>query len=54
MLGELGSRGLTTSGLCAKNICDLLENKVSTQSQLLHYCHPARFLIKALKQNKPL
>ena len=50
ILGGLGSRGLTTSGLCAKNLCDLLENKASPQSQLLHYCHPARFLIKALKR----
>ena len=50
MLGGLGSRGLTTSGLCAKSLCDLLENK--SKSKLLHYCHPARFLIKALKRNK--
>ncbi len=54
ILGGLGSRGLTTSGLCAKKLCDLLENKSSSQNQLLHYCHPARFLIKALKQNKNL
>jgi len=54
MLGGLGSRGLTTSGLCAKILTDLLENKFQSQqnSQLLHYCHPARFLIKALKRNK--
>ncbi len=52
MLGGLGSRGLTTSGLCAKNLCDLLENSSSSQSQLLHYCHPARFLVKALRRNK--
>jgi len=54
MLGGLGSRGLTTSGFCAKNLCDLLENKTSSHSQLLHSCHPARFLVKALKQNKNL
>lgn len=51
ILGGLGSRGLTTSGLCAKTLVDLLENKVDTdeQEQLLQYCHPARFLIKQLK-----
>lgn len=57
VLGGLGSRGLTTSGLCAKNLCDLLENKPQTtqllhSSQLLQLCHPARFLIKALKRNQ--
>ena len=53
MLGGLGSRGLTTSGLCAKSLCDLLENKPRTQllQSLLKNCHPARFLVKALKQN---
>ena len=50
MLGGLGSRGLTTSGLCAKSLCDLLENR--TPSKLLHYCHPARFIIKKLKRNE--
>ena len=59
VLGGLGSRGLTTSGLCAKNLCDLLENKPQTSqlrhsSQLLEYCHPARFLIKALKRNQTI
>lgn len=56
MLGGLGSRGLTTSGLCAKSLCDLLENKPqpTQQQQLLHYCHPARFLIKTLKRNQTM
>ncbi len=54
ILGGLGSRGLTTSGLCSKSLCDLLENKPRTQlvQSLLNNCHPARFLIKALKQNR--
>ena len=54
VLGGLGSRGLTTSGLCAKILCELLENKAHSQShiKLRHYCHPARFLVKALKRNK--
>ena len=55
VLGGLGSRGLTTSGLCAKTLCDLLENKQPDKKllhSLLHYCHPARFLIKALKRNQ--
>jgi len=55
MLGGLGSRGLTTSGLCAKSLCDLLDCNLldkKTQPKLLQYCHPARFLIKALKRNK--
>ncbi len=53
VLGCLGSRGLTTSGYCAKILTELLENKLqSDQSfKLLNNCHPARFLIKNLKRN---
>lgn len=54
ILGGLGSRGLTSSALCAKSLCDILENTTASPSQeqqLLHYCHPARFLIKSLKRN---
>lgn len=52
VLGGLGSRGLTTSGLCAKSLVDLLGNKPLTASEnnLLQHCHPARYLIKQLKQ----
>lgn len=51
VLGGLGSRGLISSGLCAKTLVDLLENKLeSEQSTLLINCHPARFIVKALKK----
>lgn len=67
LLTGLGSRGLTTSGLCAKILTDILENNsgVSThhdetllnQKQTINQsiqenCHPARYLIKDLKRNK--
>ena len=59
VLGCLGSRGLTTSGYCAKILTELLENKLhfdfdsnTTNSKvLLLNCHPARFIIKNLKRN---
>ncbi len=53
ILGGLGSRGLTTSGFCAKALTDLIENRGGSkvQEQLLKNCHPARFLIKNLKRN---
>ena len=62
MLGGLGSRGLTTSGYCAKILTLLLENKLENtldsneemkhSKTLLQNCHPARFLIKALKRRQ--
>ena len=53
VLGGLGSRGIITSGFCAKALCDLLENKPKSKqtSQVLHNCHPARFMIKNMKRN---
>lgn len=53
VLGGLGSRGIITSGFCAKALCDLIMNKVESEqtSQVLLNCHPARFIIKKLKQN---
>ncbi|MCF6190226.1 MAG: FAD-dependent 5-carboxymethylaminomethyl-2-thiouridine(34) oxidoreductase MnmC [Cocleimonas sp.] len=57
ILGGLGSRGLTTSGLCAKSLCDLLNSDFldkKTRPKLLQYCHPARFLIKSLRRNETL
>ncbi|MEE9325706.1 MAG: FAD-dependent 5-carboxymethylaminomethyl-2-thiouridine(34) oxidoreductase MnmC [Cocleimonas sp.] len=51
VLAGLGSRGLTTSGLCAKSLSQLLENKLNlAQQKLLTQCHPARFIIKNLKR----
>jgi tRNA 5-methylaminomethyl-2-thiouridine biosynthesis bifunctional protein len=54
ILGGLGSHGLTTSGLCAKTLSDLLQNTLDSLQQkiLLQNCHPARYLIKDLKRNK--
>ena len=63
VLGGLGSRGLTTSGYCAKALSELIDGdgtgeaneKNSLESKqamtLLQNCHPARFLIKKLKRN---
>ena len=54
VLGGLGSRGVITSGYCAKALTDLLENRLESEQtlSLLQHCHPARFLIKNLKRNK--
>jgi tRNA 5-methylaminomethyl-2-thiouridine biosynthesis bifunctional protein len=57
VLAGLGSRGLTTSGLCAKVLSDVLNNASNTDFQsedhcIQQYCHPARYLIKDLKRNK--
>lgn len=59
VLGGLGSRGLTTSGLCAKMLCNVITNKANKNSNALlektnlqRYCHPARFIIKQLKTNR--
>lgn len=51
-LGGFGSRGLTTSGYCAKLLTHIIENKVVTEKEqtLLQNCHPARYLIKQLKK----
>lgn len=56
VLGGLGSRGIITSGYCAKALSELITNKLeSDQSmQLLINCHPARFIIKALRRNQNL
>jgi len=55
ILGGFGSRGLTTSGLCAHLLAKQIDqaNTLSTQEQkLLHSLHPARFIIKNLKKNR--
>ena len=56
VLGGLGSRGLTTSGLCAKVLTDILSNGLNNNKsdnyELQQNCHPARFIIKGLKRNK--
>ena len=51
VLGGLGSRGIITSGYCAKALCDLLENKLDSEQtrQVLKNCHPARYIIKKLR-----
>lgn len=52
VLGGLGSRGLTTSALCAKLISEIIENNCSEETQFIREsCHPARFIIKDLKRN---
>ena len=56
VLGGLGSRGLISSGYCATFLVDLITNSNATPeaTQLLSNCHPARFIIKNLKQNKDI
>jgi len=58
VLAGLGSRGLTTSGLCAKVLSDIMENDSPGGNQhdnqhenqtIQDNCHPARYLIKDLK-----
>ena len=52
VLAGLGSRGLTTSGLCAKHLVNILESNEQNEAQsILQNCHPARFIIKDLKRN---
>ena len=55
VLAGLGSRGLTTSGLCAKVLSNILNNDMNNNSPSDHHflqqhCHPARFIIKDLKR----
>lgn len=53
VLGGLGSRGLTTSGRCAKVLSDIITNRMLDENQTIQQqCHPARFIIKDLKRNK--
>ena len=59
VLGGLGSRGLITSGYCAKSLVALIENNVGAVNNketdlVLKQCHPARFLIKDLKKNRTI
>ena len=55
VFGGFGSRGLTTSGLCAKLLTDILDNDLDIKNRedynklILQRCHPARFTIKKLK-----
>ncbi len=52
VMGGFGSRGLTTSGYCAKILTDIIVNKpLSNKDKItLQNCHPARYLIKQLKK----
>jgi tRNA 5-methylaminomethyl-2-thiouridine biosynthesis bifunctional protein len=46
-----GSRGLTTSGLCAELLAAVITGEpLPVQATLYHNLHPARFLIKQLKR----
>ena len=50
-LGGLGSRGLTSSALCAKALSELIDNNPSTESlSILKDLHPSRFLVRQLKR----
>ena len=52
-LGGLGSRGLTSSALCAKVLSELINNNPSNESlSLLKDLHPSRFLVRQLKRGK--
>lgn len=48
-----GSRGLTTSGLCAAVLAGLINREpLAIEKSLYYQLHPARFLIKRIKQNR--
>lgn len=48
-----GSRGLTTSGLCAEMLSALLDNEpLPVQATLYRNLHPARFMIRQLSKGK--
>jgi len=51
VLGGLGSRGLTSCGLCAKVLSELISESFSADSTgLCKTLHPARFFIRQLKR----
>lgn len=54
VLGGFGSRGLTTSGLCAQLLSQLINGQIVSKEQqvLLETLHPARFLIRQLKRGQ--
>lgn len=55
LLTGLGSRGLTTSALCAEILAAEMNQEPSPiQIKLREALHPARFLIKRLKQGKEI
>lgn len=55
LLGGLGSRGLTTSGLCAELLASLLMGEpLPMQATLYQQLHPARFLIRQLRRGAAL
>ncbi|OQX12675.1 MAG: hypothetical protein BWK73_14385 [Thiothrix lacustris] len=51
VLAGFGSRGLTTSGLCAELLAALMTGEaLPMQATLYRHLHPARFLIRELKR----
>lgn len=55
VLGGLGSRGLTTSGLCAELLAaTLMGEPLPVQSSLYQAMHPARFLVRQLRRGKAI
>ena len=53
VLGGLGSRGLTTSGLCAELLAAIITGEpLPVQSSLYQAVHPARFLVRQLRRGK--
>ncbi len=55
VLAGLGSRGLTTSGLCAKVLSDIMNNDSVDESPdriqgIQENCHPARYIVKDLNR----
>ena len=53
VLGGLGSRGLTTSGLSAELLAAIITGEpLPVQSSLYQTVHPARFLVRQLRRGK--
>lgn len=55
VLAGLGSRGLTTSSLCAELLaCEITGQASPIQQSIREALHPARFAIRQLKRSKPI
>lgn len=55
VLGALGARGFTTAPLLAEAVAsDLLGEPSPLERDAAEACHPARFLVRALKKGRPV
>ncbi|CAG0900209.1 unnamed protein product [Cyprideis torosa] len=53
IVAGFGSRGLTTSGLCAALLAGLMDGEpLAVEKSLYYKLHPSRFLIRRIRQNR--